>query len=231
MSSPGSLVAGVRCRRPAYELHRRGPPGRDEPCTVSTTPGFTPFWLSPRLHRFRSRHPNITLRLATSVWDAEFTLEGVDLEIRYGWGDWTDTSSRRLTWERVFPVCASELAARLQDPGELAGETLLHVVGFETSWPQWLARAGVPEIVDSTRAVLCDTTVVVMDLARRGEGIALLRSSFADDALRSGALSVPFEPVLELNEAFYLAQPLKRVLRPEAVAFRDWLFEEADEAK
>lgn len=34
-----------------------------------------------------------------------------------------------------------------------------------------------------------------------------------------------------MNEAFYLAQPLKRALRPEAAAFRDWLLEEADAAK
>ena len=206
-------------------------PGSDEPCTVRITPGFMLFWLSPRLHRFRDRHPDITLRLATSVWDAEFTLEGVDLEIRYGWGDWTDASSRRLTWERAFPVCAPGVAARLKSPADLAGETLLHVVGFETGWPHWLAQAGVAEIADATRAVLCDTTVVVMDLARRGEGVALMRSSFAEDALRTGDLSVPFDQVIELDEAFYLAQPLKRALRPEAAAFRDWLFEEADAAK
>lgn len=206
-------------------------PGRDEPCTVRVTPGFMLFWLSPRLHRFRTRHPDITLRLTSSVWDVEFTLEGVDIEIRYGWGDWTDASSRRLTWERVFPVCTSDIAARLQGPGDLAGETLLHVVGFETGWPHWLAQAGMPEIVDSTRAVLCDTTVVVMDLARRGEGVALVRSSFADDALRSGELSVPFDLALALDEAFYLVQPLKRTLCPQAEAFRDWVFEEADASR
>lgn len=206
-------------------------PGRDEPCTIRVTPGFMLFWLSPRLHRFRARHPDITLRLTSSVWDANFTLEGVDLEIRYGWGEWGDASCRRLTWERVFPVCASKVAARLTHPADLAGETLLHVVGFETGWPHWLAQAGVSEIADSTRAVLCDTTVVVMDLARRGEGVALVRSSFAEDALGTGDLTVPFDLAIDLDEAFYLAQPLKRALRPEAAAFRDWLIEEAEAAK
>lgn len=206
-------------------------PGYDEPCTIRSTPGFTLYWLSPRLHRFRERHPNVTLRLTTEVWDADFTLEGVDLEIRYGWGDWADAASRRLTWERAIPVCAPDVAKRLKSPGDLAHETLLHVVGFETGWPHWLAQAGVPDLADSTRAILCDTTVVVMDLACRAEGVALVRSSFAGDALRTKYLSAPLEQALVLDEAFYLVQPVKTSLRPEAEAFRDWLLEESDAAR
>lgn len=206
-------------------------PGPDEPCTVRSTPGFMLFWLSPRLHRFRARHPNVTLRLTTVVWEADFTLEGADLEIRYGWGDWRDASSRRLTWERAFPVCAPDLAARLENPRDLADETLLHVVGFETGWPHWLAEAGVADIADTARAILCDTTVVVVDLARRGEGIALMRNSFADHSLRRKDLCAPFDLSLPLDEAFHLVQPLKHALRPEAQAFRDWLIEEADAAR
>lgn len=206
-------------------------PGRDEPCTIRSTPGFTLFWLSPRLHRFRERHPDITLRLTTEVWDADFTLEGADLEIRYGWGDWTDAASRRLTWERAIPVCTPAVAARLHEPADLARETLLHVVGFETGWPHWLAQAGVTELADSTRAILCDTTVVVMDLVRRGEGVGLVRSSFAGDALRTKDLSVPFDQALELDEAFYLVKPSKGGLRPEAEAFQDWLIKEAEAAR
>lgn len=206
-------------------------PGDDEPCTVRSTPGFMLLWLSPRLHRFRERHPDITLRLTTEVWDADFTLEGADFEIRYGWGDWADAASRRLTWERAIPVCTPAIAARLRDPGDLARETLLHVVGFETGWPHWLAHAGYPDLADATRAILCDTTVVVLDLARRGEGVALMRSSFAGDALRTGDLAVPFEPAMELDEAFYLVKPAKSTLRPEAEAFQNWLFEEAESSR
>lgn len=206
-------------------------PGSDEPCTVRSTPGFMLHWLCPRLHRFRARHPDVTLRLTTVVWDADFTLDGADLEIRYGWGEWRDASSQRLTWERAVPVCTPQVAARLQTPADLAGETLLHVVGFETGWPHWLAEAGLAGTADATRAILCDTTVVVVDLARRGEGVALLRSSFAGEALRTGELCVPFDLALSLDEAFYLVQPVKRVLRPAAQAFRDWLVEEAEAAR
>lgn len=206
-------------------------PGSDEPCTVRSTPGFMLHWLSPRLHRFRARHPDVTLRLTTVVWDADFTLDGAELEIRYGWGEWRDAASRRLTWERAVPVCTPQVAARLQTPADLAGETLLHVVGFETGWPRWLAEAGLAGTADATRAILCDTTVVVVDLARRGEGVALLRSSFAGEALRTGELCVPFDLTPPLDEAFYLVQPVKRVLRPVAQAFRDWLVEEAEAAR
>jgi len=203
-------------------------PGSDEPCTIRSTPGFMLFWLTPRLHRFRARYPDITLRLTTVVWEADFTLEGADLEIRYGWGEWKDAASHRLTWEKAIPVCTPAIAGRLAAPADLATETLLHVVGFETGWPHWLAQAGLPELADSTRAVLCDTTVVAVGLARRGEGVALLRSSAAEDALRAGELAMPFDLAPPLDEAFYLLQPLRAALRPEAQAFRDWLVEEAD---
>lgn len=206
-------------------------PAHGEPCTIRSTPGFMVFWLCPRLRRFREQYPDITLRLTMVVWDADFSLEGVDLQVRYGWGEWSDAACHRLTWEQAFPVCAPDVAARLQAPADLGAETLLHVVGFETGWPQWLEEAGVADIVDSARAILCDSTVVVMDLARRAEGVALMRSSFVGDTLETGELVMPFEQTLALDEAFYLVQPLQRALRPEAQAFRDWLLEEAEAAR
>ena len=49
---------------------------------VSTPPGFTSKWLAPRLHRFSIAYPAIDLRISSSLNNANFTTDGVDVAIR-----------------------------------------------------------------------------------------------------------------------------------------------------
>ncbi len=203
-------------------------PGQDAPLTIRTTPGFSTLWLAPRLPRFRAAHPEITLRLTTAVWPSDFAMDGADMEVRYGKGDWADVETLRLTEEHLTPVCSPATAERLVAPGDLANETLLHAVGFETGWPQWLTEMGYPALADRAAAVLCDTLAVVLELARRDQGIALGRSSFLGESLASGTLVAPFEHWTATDEAFYLVRPRRRMARPEAHAFWEWLAAERE---
>src|SRR5438477_8220758 len=49
---------------------------------ISTPPGFTAKWLAPRLYRFSSAHPDIDARVASSLSNANFTTDGVDVALR-----------------------------------------------------------------------------------------------------------------------------------------------------
>jgi len=195
----------------------------DAPLTLRTTPGFALNWLAPRLRTFQAVCPGISLRITTGVWPSDFNLEGADLEVRYGRGDWDGVECVRLARERVAPVCAPELAAELAMPADLAGHTLLHAVGFETGWPQWLAHVGDDGVLDRTTAVLGDTTAVVLECAVRGAGVALGRSDFVGTLLEEGRLTAPFDRWLETEETFFLARIAGRQPRPEAQLLWDWI--------
>ena len=49
---------------------------------VSTSPGLTSKWLVPRLYRFASEHPDIDVRISSSLQNANFTTDGVNIAIR-----------------------------------------------------------------------------------------------------------------------------------------------------
>src|SRR5262249_52527560 len=49
---------------------------------ISTSPGFTSKWLAPRLYRFATTYPEIDVRVSSSVGNANFTTDGVDIAIR-----------------------------------------------------------------------------------------------------------------------------------------------------
>ena len=49
---------------------------------VSTPPGLTSKWLAPRLYRFASSHPDIDVRISSSINNADFTTDGIDVAVR-----------------------------------------------------------------------------------------------------------------------------------------------------
>ncbi|PWG62131.1 LysR substrate-binding domain-containing protein [Spiribacter halobius] len=202
-------------------------PAREAPLTVRATPGFIELWLAPRLHRFRAEHPQVPLRLASAIWPEDFTGDGVDLEIRYGVGDWTDVESLALAAEGLTPVCSPRLAGKLDGPGDLAGHTLLHAAGFESGWRHWLNAAGAGDLADHAEALVCDTLAATHALARHHVGVALGRRSLLPEALADGRLVAPFPQVLDSPEGFYLTRPARKPLRPEATAFWDWAAEQS----
>ena len=198
---------------------------RDAPLTVRGTPGFSAHWLAPRLSAVRREHPGITLRLVTAIWPSDFDLDGVDLEIRYGRGDWPGVEAARLTHDRIAPVCAPALARELERPADLSGRTLLHAVGFEAGWLRWLREAGADDVLESTGTLLGDTMAVILELAAHGAGVALGRSDIVAPLLESGRLVAPFDHWMDTDEAFFVVRDASRAPRPEAERFWSWMAE------
>jgi len=197
--------------------------------TVRTYVSFALEWLAPRLARFADAHPGIDVRITSSVWLTEFDWETVDLDIRFGDGVWPELRAERLSRERLFPVCAPALRGGdppLAAPADLARHRLLHVLGIDAGWQDWLRAAGV-EGVDAGRGYQLDNAATALDLAARGVGVALGWSSLARSRLSSGRLIAPFGPRMEVRDGWFLLSPAKRADTPAAASFRDWLAAEA----
>jgi len=200
----------------------------DAPLTVRATPGFIELWLGPRLERLFARQPDLDLRITSIIWNTDFVETGVDLEIRYGDGEWSGLETERLTRETLFPVCTPELAAALAgDPLNLSNTRLLHTDGFMNGWPEWLRHAGVDDRIDGGAGCHFDTAVLPVHLAANGLGVALGRASLVHDLLAGGELVAPFAERLSTDEAFFAAWPDDAPLRAEASELLDWLHSEA----
>ena len=158
--------------------------------TVSTLTTFAAKWLVPRLGGFQERHPEISLRIASSPGLVDFDRDDVDVAIRYGLGDWPGLRADRLIGEDVFPVCSPKLQEGphpLEKPDDLANFTLLHAVGFREDWQVWLTAANVNS-VDPSAGLRFDVEFSALQAAIDGMGVALGRTALVESDMVSGLL-------------------------------------------
>jgi len=197
--------------------------------TVSMISSFATKWLLPRLARFHAAQPDIEVRITTSTGLVDFNRDDVDMAIRYGRGRWPGTDAIRLVSEDIFPVCAPALLngpKPLQRLADLANHTLLHVSGFPEDWQVWLTAAGVSGI-DPTRGPQFDMSLLALDAAANGLGVALGRTALVAGDLASQRLVKPFDFEVPAESAYYVVTPVRRTLPSKVNAFRDWLLQEA----
>jgi LysR family transcriptional regulator, glycine cleavage system transcriptional activator len=199
---------------------------RTQELTVRCAVSFAVGWLAPRLPAFLARHPGTDIRILSSVWNEAVDADVYDLDIQYGTGDWPDMRSIRLTQETITPLCAPGVARQLHRPEDLAGQRLLHVLGYQEGWGIWLRAAGVTE-VHPGQGLRFDTSLTAFEVAAAGGGVALGRRSLAERERASGRLVAPFDLEVPINEGFHLLQQIGRTPHPDAAAFVEWIGETA----
>jgi len=192
--------------------------------------GYSVNWIAPRLQGFFHHHPDINLRLVSSVWGDQFDNERFDLDIQYGTGNWPGYKADRLTWEVIKPVCAPSLLYgknAIRKPADLAHHRLLHVLGYEEGWADWL-RFAKTNGINSGQGLQFDTSLLAFEFAAHGGGVALARSSMFSIEIERGRLVEPFSIEAPLHEAFHLISPETGRDHPDAQKFREWLLDTAN---
>ncbi|MBB4302143.1 LysR family glycine cleavage system transcriptional activator [Rhodobium orientis] len=201
--------------------------------TVSVSPSFGSMWLVPKLDRFRTRHPDIEIRIDGTDRLVDVARGEVDVAIRYGLGDYKGVRVDHLFSQRNIPVCSPALLdgdTPLARPEDLRQHTLLHVEwsDAQASWRMWLMAAGLRDI-DPMRGLHFTHEGMAVDAALDGQGVALVGDRIVAGHLAAGRLVRPFQPDLNtpLNFCYYVLSGRDRLARPKVAAFRDWLIEEA----
>jgi len=195
------------------------------PLTLTLQPAFAMFWLIPRLGDFQRHHPDVEVRLDTTLREIDLAREDIDIGIRYGRGDWAGLKAERLFAYDMIPVCGPSLLkgpAPLDRPADLVHHTLLHAATDLADWRLWLRAAGV-EGVDPERGPTFDSTSLALTAAGAGLGLAIAPHAFVKDDLEDGWLVAPFAVTFAATDAFYLVYPPAIAAQPRFVAFRDWL--------
>jgi LysR family glycine cleavage system transcriptional activator len=195
--------------------------------TLSLTPTFGVQWLSQRIGRFWTAHPEIELRLQHSIHLVDFARDEVDAAVRWGGGAWPGLDAVYLMRAGLVPVCSPALCQgppALDVPDDLRHHTLLHEHDY-TEWAQWLAVAGASQ-VEARRGPIIDNSTVVLQAAMDGQGVALVSESIVRAELDAGRLVKPFDVDLDADNAYYLVAPPRAFERPNVQAFRDFLLAE-----
>jgi LysR family transcriptional regulator of beta-lactamase len=197
-----------------------------EVVTVGAVGTFALGWLLPRLPAFRAAHPYVDLRLLTNNNRVDLAGEGLDYAIRFGDGSWHGTDATPLLTAPLSPVAAPEVAARLRQPADLAGEMLLRSYRAD-EWARWFAAAGLD--IPTPRGTIFDSSVAMAEAAAQGLGVALVPARLFGVDLASGRLVQPF-PFEIAAGAYWLTTLKSRRTTPAMQTFRTWLLESLVEA-
>lgn len=200
--------------------------------TVMATIAIASFWLTPRLPRFRARHPEIEIRLRASDVPLDMQRDGIDLGLRYGDGNWPGQTSQLLFGTRTFPVCAPDYLEQhgpIHQASDLLSHTLLNLDGpahAGEDWTWWLGGAEVA-VTAPPRIIGFDSYANIIQAAMESQGVALGFSRIVDVQLERGQLVRPVGPELSKGQAVHLVTPPDPANSAAVTAFRDWLLEEA----
>ncbi|OZI42117.1 LysR family transcriptional regulator [Bordetella genomosp. 5] len=201
---------------------------------LNLPPTFAMKWLIPRMKRFMTRHPDIDLRVSTSKHMSDFARDDVDLEVRYGRGDYPGLRAEPCLTVAVTPVCSPALLTSgtpLATVEDLRHHTLLHDDSTyddvsNPDWATWLEHAGVSDI-DTSRGPSFWPSHLVIDAAMDGLGVALAKRPWVSRDIAEGRLIEPFPALtLPVQFAYYLVYPEERAADPRIQAFAAWVREE-----
>ncbi len=211
-------------------MHKLTDAAEDKVLSVTTLPTFASHWLVPRLGHFQLRHPDLAVRLDSSVGLCDLNSQ-FDIAIRSGMGQWPGMVAEPLVEYTLTPVLSPILAERvggIRHPSDLAGLPLLDYAHHEDVryWHLWFALADVA--VDRLRTgPQYDVQAITGQAAVMGQGVALVCPAFFAADIAAGRLVVPFpDLILRTDRSYWLVCSQRRIDEPKIKAFRDWILSE-----
>ncbi|MDA7429113.1 LysR substrate-binding domain-containing protein [Primorskyibacter aestuariivivens] len=177
-------------------------------------------WLIPRLHRFRSEHPNIDLRLSTSPRSPDRLRNRIDVSISV----LPPTASLRpqdtvLFAESLGPVLKPGLLCHCSGPDDLSSLPLLTTKTRPQAWQEWQAQLG-SRPIQLTNQNEFEHLSLAIEAAANGLGVCVTPEHLVESDIGSGRLIAPFG--FQQSGYVYVAQAHGRRKR-RSDAFIDWL--------
>ncbi len=180
-SDADELVASVRLSlnelaATAERLRRRA--ADEESLTVLASLSLTSVLVVPALEQLQHRYRDLNVQVISACEPIDSTRHPFDVALQYGTGESARFDVEFITNESVFPVCSPSVAERLPDPvtvEALSTMPLLHVDYADstwTTWPPFLTAFGADGPFDQ-RSLVFSSYATCLDVAERGEGIAL----------------------------------------------------------
>ena len=179
----------------------------------------------PRLVGFQAEHPEITLRVTTLYAPVDFGQDGVDVELRYGPGNWPGVKAYKLADETYFPVASPAYlreAPPLRSPADLMRHRLIHVLGEREGWGAFLRHFSIADPPVS-EGLQCDSQIVALQACMAGGGVMLATSPHVDPLLKAGHLAAPLAARLPTRHAHYLVLPKGPAPARDIAKVVEWL--------
>ncbi|WP_227538549.1 LysR substrate-binding domain-containing protein [Tritonibacter mobilis] len=181
--------------------------------TLTVAPIFASRWLIWRLRRFNDTNPHIRLSVIPTADVIDLNTSDVDIGIRVSESGPLGAEATPLLVQRVFPVCAPEIAAQNRAPEDLFRFPVIREDARLYGWAPWLAQIGLAE-ADSS---LC------LDAAMTGQDVFMAWETLACDALERGQVAAPIAHRADTKATYWFAFAPHAARNPAVAVFRAWL--------
>lgn len=196
---------------------------------LSVLPTFATRWLAPRLSRFLSAHPGVSVNLTTRFDRFSFDAESFDAAIYFGAPSWPDAHHLRLFDESYIACASAEFLATntIAAPSDLLNLPMLQLASRPDSWRTWFTGQG--EHAAPVAGMVVDQFSMMIQAAISGLGVALLPAYLARGEIAAGRL-FPLSFAGESSAApgtYWLVWPERKNGYTPLTRFRDWIGHEA----
>lgn len=195
---------------------------------LRVSPSYGVRWLGPRLHDFVARYPDWDLRVDAAPDPTDFEREVMDLDIRYGTGQWGRFHTSPVVYDHVLPLCSPDYLASLDQSTEIFDQArLIDSARALCQWDYWLMHNRI-ETRGNRKTILMDRSSMALQLALDGAGIVLESLALAANEVAEGRL-VPVAPALPVLRfpAYWAICPERNLNRRPVRLFMEWLTEQA----
>ncbi|MBU2982764.1 LysR family transcriptional regulator [Lentibacter algarum] len=168
----------------------------------ATLPSIAQLWLQPRLPALRSALGEISLSVYALETPPDLTRTAFEcsLFLREPSGQAGEVV---VADDALLPVCAPEVAARLQAPEDLRNEVLLQDESWQEDWDVWAQAVGFETHQNQQSAGYSLYAMALAD-AVAGYGVLLGHRVLVAAALEAGTLVAPFEQEVDQGRALVL---------------------------
>ncbi|HEP8117524.1 LysR family transcriptional regulator [Pseudomonas aeruginosa] len=192
---------------------------------LSVNNTFAQLWLTPRLGRFATLYPQVSIRMYGVNWETDAPPSNAELEIRYGTGTWAGMESLKLLPQGLRPYGSLAMASQLREAGGLLSLPLIDVLGTPNGWSDWLAQhpQGYPE---QLQRFYVDSYAIAANMAVENVGVCLLNDELVQGSRLREFLAPLLDQRIDCQASYYLVKHHDSPLSGAAKAFHGWLISE-----
>lgn len=190
--------------------------------TVTVAPILASRWMIWRIGRFHAAHPGISLRILPTSEIVDLDHADVDVALRFSQAPVDLPGAVCLLQQRVFPVCAPDLARRLTRLEDLLAHPVIRENEALYGWAPWLDGTGITPAMLAPGPTYADASLC-LDAAMMGQGVFMAWQTLASDALERGQVAAPFARRAETGARYWFVPSRFAARRPALRVFRAWL--------
>lgn len=195
--------------------------------TVSAPVSFVALWLVSNVKRFSENHPQIELRLNSTIW-TDPNVELADLSVLALDTDRPLPGAVQLGQERLMLLCDPNTAAQAGErpnPEWVNAARLIYVQGKTQLLDRW-ARSYDIVLDPKLASIKADNAAAALEIAAHAGGITAAMSTYAAPYLASGRLVAPFGTGEVLPLALHVVPIHHRRISRSAALFLHWISNE-----